>query len=142
MKSSHLPTFIYQMIDHIYIADHRGVYFAASFPFIIDTTNIKERGTIIKTEKENQLVIQIKKDSLGQIGTQNITVLTNEISKATERRDKILLYSDDYRSSSSLFITYVMIHYHFTKTDIQHMIASKQMNESLVKAMQLELLEN
>ncbi len=136
---STLPPFIFQMIDHIYISDHRGIYFASSFPLLINTSFLKESGLVTKESKPNQSLFSIKKDNNGQNEAYNNTLLSNEIAKAAQSKQKILLYSDDYSASCSLFINYVMVHYHFTKMDIQHMIISRPMDSVLLQSMKTEL---
>ena len=39
---TNVPAFIFQLIDHIYISDHRGIYFSSSFSLLINTTFLKE----------------------------------------------------------------------------------------------------
>ena len=130
------------MIDHIYISDHRGIYFSSSFSLLINTTFLKERSIIINETKPNQSLFLLQKDTNGQSYSYNITFLSNEIAKASENHQKILLYSDDYNASCSLFINYVMSHYHFTKIDIQHMIMSRPMDSALRESMENELNNN
>jgi hypothetical protein len=132
---SKLPPFMFQLIDHIFISDARGLYFSSGFECIINTTSISEKGDIITTKLPDKVQLSIKKNERGNISTENCVILVKEMKKASDLHKKILLYSDDYSESCLLFITYVTTQYHFTKRDIEHMIVSSIIDLSLKEAM-------
>jgi hypothetical protein len=132
---SKLPPFMFQLIDHIFISDSRGLYFSSGFECIINTTDIKEKGIIINTILPDKVQLSIKKTEKGYERAENCVLLSKEMKKASDLHKKILLYSDDYSESCLLFITYVTTQYHFTKRDIEHMIVSSIIDHSLKEAM-------
>lgn len=133
-----LPPFIYQMIDHIFISDHRGVIYINEFSLAINTTFIKKQGILKKEDLLTTKCFSITKHDKGNNYMDNTTTLINEMLNAANNKLKILLYSDEYQDSSYLFISYLKTHYHFTPEDITRMIVTKDTNAILKKSMMIE----
>lgn len=135
-----LPPYIYQMIDHIYISDQRGVIYAQEFSLVIDTRLLSKRGIIQKDYILPNIVrIRIKEDSTGKTSQENTLLLCDEMILATHTQQKMLIYSDYYQNSAMLFITYLTLHYHFTTEDIQRIVMTREHNPGLTKALETEL---
>ena len=135
-----MPPYMYQMIDHIFISDHRGVIYADTFPLVIETRLLSKRGTLQRDMIfPNTLRIRIIEDNQGKNKKDNTILLCDEITRATQENKKILLYSDDYESSAFLFITYLTLHYHFTRDDIQRIIMTKKNDPGLTQSLEKEI---
>ena len=130
-----LPPFMYQMIDHIFISDHRGVIYLNEFSLAINTSFIKKQGILKQAQLSTTKCFSITKHDKGNSSIDNTTILLNEMLYAANHKLKILLYSDDYQESSYLFISYLKTHYHFTPEDITRMIVTKDTNVILRKSL-------
>jgi hypothetical protein len=131
MQRQIIPNYIYQMLDHIYISDHRGFFYSSLFDIIINTTYLQKSNSLEKNVLSHtiQYTCTKKKDVSGNI----ITELCDIIMNGSNQHKKMLLYSDDYESSVLLFYTYVTTRYHFTPMDVQHIITTRPLNKSLDK---------
>ena len=129
-----VPNYIYQMIDHIYISDQRGFFYSSLFDIIINTTYLQKSNTLQKNMLSNttQYICTKKNTNVELDGSGNIlNQLCDIIMNGSNQHKKMLLYSDDYDSSVLLFYTYVTTRYHFTPTDVQHIITTRSLNKSL-----------
>lgn len=137
-----LPPYIYQLIDHIYISDNRSVVYTSQFGLVIHCSFINEPSTIITNQIGKTTIIQLNKYSNTPSSSRsNKDLLCSAMIHATSKSQPILLYSDPYDDSCTLFFTYLMENYHFTKEDIFRMILSRPMNNDLKKTMQQNLMK-
>lgn len=131
-----LPSYIYQMIDHLYISDMRGFIYHDFFDIIINTTplqSVNDSGTLVITSltpKTKQILIQNKPIT----STHLLSDICNEIMYGVQLHKKILLYSDNYQASALLFYTYLTVHYHFTNQDVSRMIITRPYTPALTQA--------
>lgn len=133
--SSHplLPPYIFQLIDHLYISDHRGHDYLNFFDIIIDTTLIGTPGYVSYVNiSPHTLQLKIIPSSTNQGNT--LQEACDAILKATAHYKKILLYSDNYLNSASLVYTYFTTKYHFTPLDITRMVSTRPFDEGLNQA--------
>ena len=132
MQHPLLPNYIYQMIDHIYISDHRGFFYSSLFDIIIDTSSLQTANTLEKNMLSHTTQYTCTKSKNKIDGSGNIlNQLCDIIMNGSNQHKKMLLYSDDYDCSVLLFYTYVTTRYHFTATDVQHIITTRPLNKTL-----------
>jgi hypothetical protein len=137
-----LPPYIYQLIDHIYISDSRSIVYTSQFGLVIHCSYINEPSTILTKQMGKTTVIHLNKyANQPSSSIINKDILRSAIIHATSINQPVLLYSDPYDDSCTLFFNYLMEHYRFTKEDIYRMIISRPMNDDLKKTMQEKLMK-
>lgn len=144
MASAHkiivLPPYMFQMVDHIYISDNRGIIYSDHFDTIINTSNLFEPGILVTdTSIPNQMRYSIKKNGSNMTSAQNVTYLCNIMHQSTLLKKPMLLYSADYNTSASLFISYLTTVYHFSNVDIQRITFTKEFDSGLTNAIFTQL---
>ena len=130
------PSYIYQMIDHIYISDARGFAFRKDFGLVVPTAQLtaQRTGTVELVPigpHTNQLATHVSNDPSLQLLLDQIVL---HLKHSTESKQPILLYGDDYHASSMILVHYLMTQYSFTNTDILRMIQTHPYNEGLTKS--------
>jgi hypothetical protein len=116
---AHLPSYIYRMIDHIYISDQRGYSWKDKFDVLICTTNITHSNVLQFNQSGKTLIVT------SDIGNQDQTnAIIQTIKHSTDGSKHILLYSDDYTASCKIFVLYLQKTYHFSNEDITRMITN------------------
>jgi hypothetical protein len=116
-----LPTFIYQLIDHIYVSDGRAFAFYDKFDLVVRTDSIFMSSPLSITMKGKTKLITSTKGSMDK--SDEVIVILKEYTLASK---KILLFSDHWESTCTLFLHYVSHTYQFSTMDMYHMMNSSR----------------
>ena len=123
-----IPSYIYRMIDHIYISDQRGYSWRDKFDVLICTTNVLHSNVLQFNQSGKTLVVT------SDTGTQDQTdAIIQTIKHSTDTSKRILLYSDDYMASCRIFVLYLQKTYHFSNEDITRMMANSVFSSVITK---------
>ena len=133
MSRTHLPPYVYQMLDHIYLSDTRAYSYHAFFDLIIDVTYLTDTHRMIQTPLDAKTT-RISFDPHGDTSGGTMNQIGHVIMNATQKHEKILLYSDNSMPIAVLVIFYLTEKYHFTSTDVGRIIHIRTFNAAFTKA--------
>jgi len=121
-----IPSFIYQLIDHIYVSDVRAFSFYDQFDLVIRTDFIFTSSPLSISIKGKTKLITSTKGSIDQ--HDEIIMIMKEYTMLSK---KILLYSNDWSSICKIFLYYISRMYQFSSIDMYHMVNSSRFPDFL-----------